>query len=103
MCKHLHIGAGALFPLAQISICRISYLRLWRAVETLARELQLEEVRGREGIWGSAQRSRWKFWARIEGPKDERQDQPVLAFSIWGEHEGREGNGKGHGASSCTS
>jgi hypothetical protein len=49
----------------------------WRA------NCYMGQVRGREGIWGSAQRSRWKFWARSEGPKDERQSKPALAFSIW--------------------
>jgi hypothetical protein len=43
------------------------------------------QPRGREGIWGSAQRSRWKSWARISGDhRDERQGEPALAFSILG-------------------
>lgn len=41
------------------------------------------QPRGREGIWGSAQRSRWKSWARRSGDhRDERQGEPALAFSI---------------------
>jgi hypothetical protein len=50
----------------------------------LVQRLLKNRARDCEGIWGSAQRSRWKFWARIEGPKDERQGEPALAFSICG-------------------
>src|SRR5215469_12632577 len=38
-------------------------------LRNLARQLQLRKARGREGIWGSAQRSRWKFWALLRCQK----------------------------------
>src|SRR5258707_9837141 len=50
--------------------------------ESLARELLNTKARGCEGIWGSAQRPRWKFWARLERPKDGARANQLWRFPL---------------------